>query len=186
MNTFALSHKVWIEGVAATVASYRKIIDGAVEQLTDEELFISPQPHVNSVATILRHIGGNLISRYTNFFTSDGEKPDRDRDSEFAPWEGTRASLMAYFNSGWDQLVSVIGQIDEKTIDTPIYIRGERLTVASAFLRSLTHTSYHVGQIVLVARAVHQGEWRWLTIAPGASETYNRETWGPGPVGGKS
>jgi hypothetical protein len=130
------------------------------------------------VAIILRHLGGNLLSRWTDFLTTDGEKPDRNRDQEFMDWDGDRESLQASFNSGWDALTNAIKQIDETTIDRPVFIRGEQHSVAEALMRSLTHLSYHVGQIALIARLVHEGEWRWLTIPPGNSAQHNRQTWG--------
>ena len=110
--------------------------------------------------------------------TSDGEKPDRNRDSEFEDWEGDRASLLSYFDAGWTALTSAIGQIDESNAGETIYIRGEPHTVADALARSITHLTYHVGQMAMAARMVHQGEWRWLTIAPGGSADHNASTWG--------
>lgn len=168
----------WIRAVAATVASYRRMIDGAVGQLSDAELRQRPRPDMNSVAVILRHLGGNLSSRWTDFLTTDGEKPDRDRDREFQDWDGDRDSLMEFFNSGWDALTGAIERIDPTNIDSPVFIRGERHSVADALVRSLTHLSYHAGQIALIARIVHDGQWRWLTIPPGSSAQHNRDTWG--------
>lgn len=174
----AVSNDNWLVAVAATVASYRRMIDAAVSQLSDAELHQRPSPNVNSVAVILRHLSGNLLSRWTDFLTTDGEKPGRDRDREFTDWEGDRASLLAYFDSGWGALTRAIGQIDASNMDQPVFIRGERHSMADALLRSLTHLSYHVGQIALIARMVHAGEWHWLTIPPGQSTQHNRQTWG--------
>jgi hypothetical protein len=168
----------WIEAATATVASYRRMIDSAVSQLSDAELSARPQPDMNSVAVILRHLGGNLLSRWTDFWTTDGEKPDRDRDQEFTDWDGDRDSLQAYFNSGWDALTNAIKQIDATNADRPVFIRGERHTIADALIRSLTHLSYHAGQIVLISRMMHDGEWKWLTIPPGGSLQHNQQTWG--------
>lgn len=166
----------WIAAAAATAASYRRMIDAAVSQLSDTELITRPRPDMNSVAVILRHLGGNLLSRWSDFWTTDGEKPNRDRDREFDDWEGDRESLLAYFNSGWDMLTKAIEQINETNVDRPLFIRGERHTVADALMRSLTHLSYHVGQITLLARLIHDEEWRWLTIPPGSSAEYNKKT----------
>lgn len=168
----------WIEAVSATIDSYRRMIDGAIAQLSDVELAARPRPDMNSVAVILRHLGGNLLSRWTDFLTTDGEKPTRDRDREFQDWDGDRESLMALFNAGWKALTDAIRQVDSSNIDQPVFIRGERHSVPDAFLRSLTHVSYHVGQITLIARLVHDGQWRWLTIAPGGSAQHNQQTWG--------
>ena len=162
----------------ATVVSYRQMIDGITEQLTDAELFARPAARINSAAIILRHLGGNLRSRWTDFLTTDGEKPDRDRDAEFRDWEGDRQSLLDYFESGWKAFEAALDEISEGNVGQTILIRGEPHTVAQALTRSVAHTVYHVGQIAMIARMVHDGEWRWLTIAPGASASHNERTWG--------
>jgi hypothetical protein len=167
----------WIGAVAETVSSYRQMIDATVEQLTDTELRACPVPNINSVAVILRHLGGNLRSRWTDFLTTDGEKPDRDRDSEFLDWDGNRDSLIAHFDAGWNALTSAIREIDDSNISQPIYIRGERHSIPQALARSITHVAYHIGQIAVVSRMVHDGEWRWLTIPPGQSAQHNERTW---------
>lgn len=169
---------LWLNASAETIASYRKMIDAAVAQLSDEELGVRPAPSLNSVAIILRHLAGNLRSRWTDFLTTDGEKPDRDRDGEFQEWSGDRANLLAEFDRAWDCLAGVPGQLNVANIDTPILIRGERHTIPQALSRSIAHVAYHTGQILMVARAVHAGEWRWLTIAPGGSSAHNQTTWG--------
>ena len=172
------SATAWIDAVKETVNSYRRMIDAAVEQLSDAELHTRPAANVNSVAIILRHLGGNLRSRWTDFRTTDGEKPDRDRDSEFLDWDGDRDSLIAYFDAGWRALKDAIDQLDHSNIDGMIDIRGEPHTIPQALTRSVTHLSYHVGQIAMIARMVHVGDWRWLTIPPGDSQLHNARTWG--------
>ena len=176
MNTSTTSN--WLHAVRESVTSYKKMIDATVAQLSDEELFRRPATEINSVAILLRHLGGNLRSRWTDFLTTDGEKPDRDREREFAAWDGDRASLVAYFHDGWNALTSALDQLDDTNITTTVLIRGEPQTVPQAVTRSITHLSYHVGQIAIVARMVHAGEWKWLTIAPGKSDEHNRDTWG--------
>jgi hypothetical protein len=172
------SSSLWLSALRATATSYRQMIDGVTQQLTDDELFARPDGDVNSVAIILRHLGGNLRSRWTNFLTTDGEKPDRDRDAEFRDWEGNRQSLLEYFERGWQALESAFDVIDDGNVNATIFIRGEPHTVAQALTRSIAHLTYHVGQIAMIARMVHRGEWRWLTIAPGASTLHNERTWG--------
>ncbi len=172
------TNNAWIGAVAETVSSYRRMIDATVEQLSDAELNVRPAPNINTVAVILRHLGGNLRSRWTDFLTTYGEKPDRDRDTEFLDWDGDRDSLIAHFDAGWDALTAAIQQIDGSNINQHILIRGERHTIPQALARSITHLTYHVGQIALVARMVHDGEWRWLTIPPGGSPQHNKRTWG--------
>ena len=168
----------WLDAIRSTVSSYRQMIDATVEQLNDEELVARPAPSLNSVAVILRHRGGNLRSRWTDFLTSDGEKPDRDRDSEFLDWEGDRQSLIKYFDAGWDALSHALNSIDDQNIKDTIYIRGEPHSIQQAVTRSVTHLTYHVGQIAMIARMVHSGEWKWLTIPPGSSAQHNSKTWG--------
>lgn len=170
--------QTWLSAISETVSSYRRMIDGCLLQLSDHELGQRPAPGVNSVAIILRHLGGNLRSRWTDFLTSDGEKPDRNRDGEFAEWDGDRVALMQQFEQGWAALTSAIQSLDEKSIDATIFIRGEPHTVPMALVRSITHLSYHVGQIAMIARAVHEGEWQWQTIKPGGSQQHNERTWG--------
>ncbi|TWT77867.1 DinB superfamily protein [Posidoniimonas polymericola] len=173
-----LTNQPWIDALRGTVDSYRRMIDATVTQLSDAELRTRPAPGMNSVATILRHLGGNLQSRWTDFLTTDGEKPDRDRESEFLDWPGDRESLMAYFDAGWAALTSAISQLDDNNLGRTITIRGEPHTIPEALMRSVTHLTYHVGQISLIARTVHEGDWHWLTIAPGQSAEHNDRSWG--------
>ena len=168
----------WLIAIRDTIVSYRRMIDATVEQLTDAELFARPAPSINSVGIILRHLGGNLRSRWTEFQTTDGEKSDRDRDTEFLDWQGDRQSLLAHFDRGWMALISALNSIDESNVNQTIFIRGEAHSIPQALARSVTHLTYHVGQIAMVARMVHTGDWHWLTIAPGLSTEHNVRTWG--------
>ncbi len=174
----APDNDLWMDATRESVASYRRMIDASISQLSDAELFARPAPGINSVAIILRHLGGNLHSRWTDFLTTDGEKPTRDRDTEFLDWDGDRNSLLEHFDSGWNALTNALACINESNIKQTIFIRGEPHTIPHALARSLTHLTYHVGQIAIVARMVHSGDWQWLTIAPGESATHNSNTWG--------
>lgn len=171
-------HSVWLAETAETIESYRRMIDAIVAQLSDEALFRRPAEGINSVAILLRHLGGNLQSRWTDFLTTDGEKSSRDRDQEFVEWDGDRASLLTYFDNGWQALVSTISSLVDADLEKTVLIRGEAHTVPQTILRAITHVSYHVGQMAMVARMVHEGEWQWLTIAPQASRQHNEATWG--------
>lgn len=168
----------WLVKTIATFTSYKQMIEGCAEQLTDEELTQRPAQGMNSVATILRHLGGNLQSRFTDFLTTDGEKPERNRELEFADWEGDRETLLAYFDEGWATLTGTLEALSAEDLEKEVLIRGEPHTVAQALLRAVTHVAYHAGQIALIARLAHEGECQWLTVEPGASEQHNRETWG--------
>ncbi|MEM9368010.1 MAG: DUF1572 family protein [Planctomycetota bacterium] len=168
----------WLSAMWESARGYRRMVDATVSQLSDTELFARPAPGTNSVAIILRHLGGNLRSRWTDFLTTDGEKPDRDRDLEFMEWVGDRQSLMNHFDLGWVALNHAFETIDQQNVTQTIFIRGEAHTITQALTRSLTHFTYHVGQILIIARMVHQGEWNWLTVAPGESTSHNERTWG--------
>lgn len=172
------ANELWLSAARESVASYRRLIEAAVRQLSDEELNLRPAPDCNSVAVLLRHMSGNLQSRWTDFLTTDGEKPDRNRDAEFEDWDGDRQSLLDYLDAGWQCLTTAIDQLDETNIDSTLLIRGEPHSVPEALWRSITHLSYHVGQLALIARIVHQGDWNWLTVPPGTSQQHNRQTWG--------
>ncbi len=172
------NEEMWLESIKETVSSYREMILETIEQLSDQELVQRPGAEFNSVAVLLRHLSGNLQSRWTDFLTTDGEKPDRDRDREFMDWEGDRSSLMAYFEQGWTALESAIDSLNSDNLSQTILIRGESHSIPEAIMRSITHLSYHVGQISLIARMVHSGQWKWLTIAPGGSSAHNESTWG--------
>ena len=174
----ATHNQIWLDAVNETLGGYRRMIDAAVQQLTDDELHCRPNAETNSVAILLRHLGGNLRSRWTDFLTTDGEKPDRDRDREFEDWSASRAALMAHFDAGWKALEKAVSDLNEGNVNETILIRGEPHSIPLAIVRSVTHIAYHVGQIVMIARTVHQGEWQWLTIAPGQSSAHNESTWG--------
>jgi hypothetical protein len=168
----------WVQASLETIDSHRRLVDGALRQLTDEEFFRKHAKGINSVAVILRHLGGNLLSRWTDFLTTDGEKPSRNRDSEFEDWPGDRASLMEFFDSGWQTWRKSIESLTAEDFAKTVTIRGEPHSVPLAIQRSLTHTAYHVGQIMLIARLIHDGDWQWLTIRPGGSQRHNQQTWG--------
>ena len=120
------------------------------------------------------HVAGNLHSRFTDFLTADGEKPWRDRESEFAPRNVTRAEVTAKWDTGWQALSSAIHGLDDTRLDTMVVIRGQQLTVLDALLRSLSHAAFHVGQMVFLAKSIRGASWEYLTIPPGQSSSYNQ------------
>lgn len=170
----------WIKSTLISIDGYSRVIEQTIGQLDDQQLFQPPAAGFNSVANILRHLGGNLTSRWTNFMTEDGEKPNRNRDTEFEPWTDGRAALEAYFQSGWQNFRFSIENLSDDDLQQTIYIRGEAHTVPQAITRSLTHASYHVGQIVMVARMAFNDDenWQWSSIKPGHSQQHNKKTWG--------
>jgi hypothetical protein len=169
------------EFLAATINAFeanKRLADRAVEQVPDDKLHIALDEHTNSIAVIMKHVAGNLTSRWTDFLTSDGEKPGRNRDDEFVDSFGSRAELIACWDRGWAVLLRTLRDLQPADLAKTVAIRGEPHSVPLAMARSLGHTCYHVGQIVQLARH-HAGEqWNTLTIPRGGSQQFNRANWG--------
>jgi uncharacterized damage-inducible protein DinB len=148
---------------------HKDLIDRSTNKLSDEQFFRRPGEQVNSIALIIKHLAGNLLSRWTEFLTSDGEKPTRSRDTEFdLTADDSRESLLAAWELGWSALFNTLGALTDGDLDKAVTIRGESHRVQQALLRGLDHVAYHAGQILYVARLANPaGEW--LTIAPGKS-----------------
>lgn len=163
-----------IASIAAEFRRYKALGEGAIAQLTDDEITKVPSDDSNSVAVIVWHIGGNLTSRFTEFRTSDGEKPWRQRDEEFAARSVTREELLAKWESGWDTLFAALATLTDADLDEKVTIRGQLSTIRDALLRAFGHMSYHVGQIVFLAKSFRASSWQTLSIPKGGSETYNR------------
>ncbi|HSF03056.1 MAG TPA: DUF1572 family protein, partial [Solirubrobacterales bacterium] len=143
-------------------------------QVDDTQFFHTPAPDANSIAVIMKHVGGNLRSRWTDFLTTDGEKPDRDRDSEFETGAAdTRASISARWEEGWRLQFSAIQGLSPADLSRTVAIRGEPHTVLQAIQRQLTHYAYHVGQIVFLARHFAGPRWRSLSIPRGRSKDFD-------------
>lgn len=153
---------------------YRVIGLKALDQVADESINRVVWPEGNSVAVIVRHVGGNLASRFTDFLHSDGEKPARNRDAEFEPKHYTRDEMLEWWDKGWKTVRNQLSALTDNDLGRTITIRGKTLTVHEALVRSVAHTAYHVGQIVLLARILNKGEWNWITIPRGKSVEYNQ------------
>jgi uncharacterized protein DUF1572 len=154
-------------------ARYRSIGEKAIGQVSDDALNKVLGRDNNSIAIIVRHIGGNLASRFTDFLTSDGEKAWRDRDSEFQEARYDRSEVERIWSEGWGVLEFELSKLTAEQLQQQVYIRGQAWTVHEALCRSLAHLSYHVGQIVLLARMLNEGEWQWISIPKGQSSEYN-------------
>lgn len=153
---------------------YRTIATRALERVEDEAFFREPGPELNSLAVLVKHMGGNLRSRWTDFLTTDGEKPDRNRDGEFVIGpEDDRETLMARWDEGWDLVFAELDRLDDSQLSRTVHVRGEPHGVRAAILRQLAHAVYHVGQIVLLAR-MYTPEWPSLSIPRDQSERYTR------------
>jgi hypothetical protein len=153
---------------------YKKLAEDAMAQLADAELAAPGPGATNSIAVLVWHVSGNLRSRFTDFLTSDGEKPWRHREEEFAGRQVSRVELLAKWQQGWSVLIESLRDLDDARLGQTVTIRQQPLPVREALLRSLAHVAMHVGQILLIARATRGREWRFLSIPPGQSEAYNR------------
>ena len=162
-----------VQSITGEYTRYRALAEGALAQLSDAQLAEPTPGNGNSVATICWHVAGNLRSRFTDFLATDGEKPWRQREEEFAARHVTHAALMAHWERGWGALFDALATLDDSMLGRTVTIRQQPLTVDQALLRSLAHVSYHVGQIVFAARMLQGAEWRFLSIPPGQSDAYN-------------
>jgi hypothetical protein len=165
--------------VQVVLREYRRLkvlADDAMVQLPDEQFFASPSQGDNSIAIIVKHVGGNLLSRWVEFLTSDGEKPSRNRDAEFRlTADDNRAKLIELWERGWAALFAALEPLGDSDMSRVIVIRGEPLTVLQAVNRQLAHYAYHVGQIVYVAKHYRGPTWRTLSIPVGRSDEFNRK-----------
>lgn len=168
----------FLAAVVNTFEANKRLADRAVAQVPDDRLHRPLDPNTNSIAVIMKHVAGNLLSRWTDVLTTDGEKPDRDRDGEFVDTFTTRAELLAYWERGWACLFDALRGLEAADLGKTVLIRGEPHSVPLATERSLGHTCYHIGQIVQVARHHAGDQWATLTIPRGQSEEYNRAHWG--------
>lgn len=169
--------------IDATMSSYRANkgwADQAIGQVSDDNLHVALDANTNSIAVIMKHVAGNLLSRWTDFLTTDGEKPWRNRDDEFVDTFTSRAEVLAHWERGWQQLFNSLSALTPDDLGRTVTIRGEPHTVALATQRSLAHTAYHVGQIILIARVLAGDHWQTITIPRGASASFNQRVWGRG------
>ncbi len=177
----------YLEDVAEQFRKYKTLADRALAQVRDEDLFVTLDPESNSLAMLIQHMAGNLISRWTDFLTTDGEKPDRDRDSEFVVRGGTtRASLLARWEEGWRCLFQAFAALTEEDLSLTVLIRAEPHSVIKAIDRQLTHHAYHTGQIVLLAKHFASDHWQTLSVPRGKTTAFNAEMFGrekPGRAG---
>jgi uncharacterized protein DUF1572 len=161
---------LYLRDIARTFRNYKTLGDRAIAQASDDDLHALVDPDANSIALVVKHVAGNLRSRFTDFLTADGEKPDRNRDTEFEmPARASRAEIMAWWEKGWSAALASIDALGPDDFDRTIYIRAEGLSVLEALNRSVTHTAYHVGQIVLLAKHFSGANWKSLSIPKGQS-----------------
>ena len=162
-----------IKSIEAEYRRYRALAEAALDQVPESLLSTAGPSNGNSLAVICWHLSGNLQSRFTDFLTSDGEKPWRNREEEFAPRSITRDELKAKWSAGWDALFGALATLTDESLAKTVLIRGQPLAVHEALHRSLAHASYHVGQIVYLSHALCGDGWHYLSIPPGGSAAYN-------------
>jgi len=173
-----MAHKFstsYLEDSLSLFHHYKRLAEGAIAQLTDEQLFATLDPEMNSIAIIMKHMTGNMRSRFTDFLTSDGEKPDRHRDSEFEAPPQSREALMKLWEENWNVVFQSLNGLSEADLTRSVPIRGEAHSVMQAINRQVAHYAYHIGQIVFLAKHLSSNQWKALTVPRGKSEEFNKK-----------
>ncbi len=165
----------YLKDAIAVFRQYKRLGERAMEQVTDEQLFTSLDAEANSIAIIVKHMTGNMRSRWTDFLSTDGEKADRNRDSEFVDPPSTRQALLADWENGWARVFSAIEPLAEADLGRTVTIRGEAHSVMQAINRQLAHYPHHVGQIVLLAKHFACDRWQSLSVPRNRSAEFNRQ-----------
>jgi len=165
----------YVEDSLSLFRYYKKLGEGAMEQVSDEQLFAALDSEMNSIAIIVKHIAGNMRSRWTDFLTSDGEKPDRNRDTEFEHPPSTRTELLRVWNDGWNCVFSALEPLSDSDLGRTVTIRGEPHSVMQAINRQIAHYSYHVGQIVFLAKHLNASGWKSLSVPRNKSAEFNKK-----------
>jgi Protein of unknown function (DUF1572) len=165
----------YIEDSLALFRYYKKLAERAMEQVSDEQLFITLDEEANSIAVVLKHMAGNMRSRWSDFLTSDGEKPTRDRDAEFVDPPETREALLFLWEDGWAHVFNALQPLTDADLGRTVTIRGEAHSVMQAINRQLAHYPYHVGQIILLAKHFCCGQWQSLSVPRNKSAEFNRK-----------
>lgn len=165
----------YLEEARRQLRGHKRLAEGAMVQVADEEFFIALDPESNSIAIIVKHLAGNMRSRFTDFLTSDGEKPDRQRDQEFELGPDTkRSDVMRWWEEGWSHVFSALEALKPEDLELTVYIRKEPHSVHQAINRQIAHYAYHIGQIVFLAKHFRSAEWKSLSVPRGKSEEFNR------------
>lgn len=165
----------YLEEARKQLRGHKRMAEAAMAQLKDEDFFVTLDPEANSIAIIVKHLAGNMRSRFTDFLTSDGEKADRFRDGEFEVTPATaRAEVMAWWEEGWTCVFTAIDPLRPEDVMRQVTIRGEPHTVLQAINRQIAHYAQHIGQIVFLAKHLRSSQWKTLSIPRGKSEEYKR------------
>jgi hypothetical protein len=173
----------YLTDIVRTFTNYKALGERALAQVADADLHTLIDPDANSLAIIVKHVAGNLRSRFADFLTTDGEKPDRDRDGEFEmPERASRDQILAMWNEGWRVALASLDALTPADLDRTVHVRQEPFLVPEALNRSVTHTAYHVGQLVLLAKHFAGAGWRSLSIPKNQSRDYAQGTFKQGIV----
>jgi hypothetical protein len=167
--------KSLLESAIKRLGYYKELGDKTFAQLNDEDFHFTPNAESNSIALIIQHTAGNMLSRWTDFLTTDGEKDWRNRDTEFEEQNLTKQQLVDFWDKGWDCLFNSLNSLTEDYLLKTIYIRSEGLLVVDAINRQLAHYPYHVGQIIYLAKVIKNKDWQNLSIAKGHSNQFNSQ-----------
>ena len=164
----------YLDEVFRGLRGHKRLADDSIAQLSDQQFFAQPDPESNSVAIIVKHMAGNLRSRFTSFLTTDGEKPDRHRDEEFlASPDTTRDQLLQWWEQNWQLLFDTINSLHPGDLERTVTIRGQQHSVLQALNRAVSHCAYHTGQITFLAKHWKGAEWKSLSVPKGQSEQFN-------------
>lgn len=164
----------YLDEARRSFRGYKRLAEGSISQLRDDELFYSPDSESNSVAIIMKHMSGNMCSRFTDFLTSDGEKPDRNRDQEFEMEpNASREQIVGRWEDCWKIVFDTIASLKPEDLSRTVYIRGDAHTVLQALNRALAHYAYHVGQIAFLGKHIRKSDWKSLSIPKGKSAEFN-------------
>lgn len=163
----------YIVEALASLRQYKRLAEGAMAQVSDEQLTVALDAEMNSISMIVKHMTGNMRSRWTDFLTTDGEKPDRNRDAEFVAPPATRAALMEAWEQGWSLVFQAIEPLNDSDLNRTVMIRGEAHSVMQAINRQIAHYASHTGQIILLAKHFKGAQWQSLSIPRNRSADYN-------------
>ena len=163
----------YLPSIRSQFAYYQLLGEKTMQQLPDDALFWQPSPASNSIAMIVKHLGGNMLSRWTDLLTTDGEKPGRQREAEFDNSLQTKAEVLAHWQAGWQCLHAALAALTEADLSREVFIRNQGHTILEAINRQLAHYPYHVGQIVFIGKLLRDAQWESLSIPKGTSAAYN-------------
>ncbi len=168
----------YLQNITREFRRYKALGDKTFSQVNEEQIQWRIHEESNSIAIIVKHMVGNMLSRWTQFLTEDGEKPWRHRDREFEDPYRSKSEMLEAWESGWKCVFDALGQIDQQNFNTEVTIRGEKHSIIEALNRQLGHYAYHVGQIVMTARGILGTDWQSLSIPKGGSEEFNKSMFG--------